>query len=433
MRPSGKVSAVFDRAKEREGAYDFLESAHVKAEAVAASVFAASIERARSEDDDCVFVVVDGSSISLTDETGTKGFGRIGSPQYPSRGVKVMNALAVARDGVPLGLVDQIFWNREPLVEGLTPTERNIRNQQRAFGDKETAYFVDAAENAIRRLSAAELRAWVVIDREGDNRNILLALHRAGCIFTIRGRFDRKLWPKRDESVSEILDAEPSLGTYDVEIGRTGRRAARVAKMEVRAAQVTVRFDGRGSNDFDVLRLFAVRIREEGGGKDALDWLLYTNAPVLSSEHAKQVVESYRARWRIEEFHRTWKQGECNVEDAQLRSLEAVVKWATLLSAVATRIERLKYLSRRKPDAPASCELAAEEIEALKLDQQRRTKRRRLPEMPTIGEATRWAAELGGWIGERNGQPGSVTLARGLERLGYLVEGIALARRPRST
>jgi hypothetical protein len=233
--------------------------------------------------------------------------------------------------------------------------------------------------------------------------------------------------------VSEILDAEPSLGTYEVEIGRTGRRGARVAKVEVRAAQVTLRFDGRGSNDFDALRLFAVRIREKGGGKDALDWLLYTNVPVLSSEHAQGVVESYRARWRIEEFHRTWKQGECNIEDAQLRSEEAVVKWATLLSAVATRIERLKYLSRRAPDAPASCELAAEEIEALKLDQQRRTKRRRLPEMPTIGEATQWAAELGGWIGKRNGPPGSITLARGLERLGYLVEGIALARRSRST
>jgi ribonuclease HI len=179
----------------------------------------------------------------------------------------------------------------------------------------------------------------------------------------------------------------------------------------------------------DALRLYAVLVRELDGSNEALDWLLYTNAPVLTSEHAQRVVASYQARWRVEEFHRTWKQGECNVEDTQLRSQDAVVKWATLLSAVATRIERLKYLSRSKPNAPASCELAAEEIEALKLDQRRRT-RRRLPQMPSIGDATRWIGELGGWIGARNGQPGSVTLARGLERLGYLVEGIALARPP---
>jgi hypothetical protein len=163
------------------------------------------------------------------------------------------------------------------------------------------------------------------------------------------------------------------------------------------------------------LRLFAVRVREVEAAADRLDWLLYTNAPVLTSEHAQAVVASYQARWRVEDFHRTWKQGECNVEDAQLRSQDAVVKWATLLSAVATRIERLKYLSRRKPDAPASCELAPDEIEALKLDQSSRYERRQLPDMPSIEEATRWVAELGGWIGKRNGPPGSITIARGLE------------------
>jgi len=431
-RPSGKVSAVFDRAKDREGAYDFLESPHVTPEALAQSVFAATVARACDVGDEYVYVAIDGSSLSLTDQTGTKGFGPVGVPNWPVRGLKVMNALAVARDGVPLGLVDQIFWNRPPTDEGLTRAERTRRNQKRAFEEKEPWYFVAAAKNAIERLQGEGLRAWVVIDREGDDRNVLLGLHRAGCVFTVRGgrgNWDRRLWPNGEQSVREMLDAEPSLGTYEVEVGRTGRRAARTATMDVRAAQVVLRFPPRGAMKTDALRLYAVLVRELDGGNEPLDWLLYTNAPVLTSEHAQRVVASYQARWRVEEFHRTWKQGECNVEDTQLRSQDAVVKWATLLSAVATRIERLKYLSRSKPNAPASCELAAEEIEALKLDQRRRT-RRRLPQMPSIGDATRWIGELGGWIGARNGQPGSVTLARGLERLGYLVEGIALARPP---
>ena len=101
-------------------------------------------------------------------------------------------------------------------------------------------------------------------------------------------------------------------------------------------------------------------------------------------------------------------------------------------SAIATRIERLEYFARNKPKEPASIELAPDEIEALKLDQRSRmtSKRRKLPEMPSMEEATRWIAEIGGWIGIRNGAPGSITLARGFERLGYLVEGIALARQP---
>jgi hypothetical protein len=432
MRPSGKVSAVFDRARDREGAYDFLENPHVKPKALAESVFAATVARARGIGDEYVYVAIDGSTLSLPDYKGAKGFGPVGTPKWSACGLKVMNALAVARDGVPLGLVDQIFWSRRPTQEELTRAQRTRRNQKRAFEEKEPWYFVAGAKNAIQRLECEGLRAWVVIDREGDDRNILLGLHRAGCVFTVRGgrgNWDRRLWPNGEQSVREMLDSEPSLGTYEVKVGRTGRRAARTAMMDVRAAQVVLRFPPRGAMKTEALRLYAVLVREIDEGKDALDWLLYTNAPVLTSEHAQRVIASYQARWRVEEFHRTWKQGECNVEDAQLRSQDAVVKWATLLSAVATRIERLKYLSRSEPNAPASCELAAEEIEALKLDRRRRT-RRRPPRMPSIGDATRWIAELGGWIGSRNGPPGSVTLARGLERLGYLVEGIALARPP---
>jgi len=430
-RPSGRVSEVFNRAADREGAYDFLENPHVDADALAASMFRATAERARAMD--CVYVAVDGSALSLSDENGSKGFGPVGSPNTPVKGLKVMNALAIDRDGVPLGLIDQLFWNRPPTEEGLTIAQRTERNRLRPFDDKETSYFVRAAENAVERLAGENIRAWVVIDREADNRDILLGLHKTGCIFTVRGRWDRKLLGEGKQSLLDLLDAQPSLGSHDVDVGRTGRRPARRATLDVRAAIVTLRFGARSpEQETDGLRLYAVRVRENNGGHNALDWLLLTNAPVLTAEHARAVIDSYRARWRIEEFHRTWKQGECNVEDAQLRSVDAIIIWATILSAIATRIERLKYFARNKPQEPASVELAPEEIEALKLDQRSRmtSKRRKVPEMPSIEEATRWIAEIGGWIGIRNGAPGSITLARGLERLGYLVEGIALARQP---
>ncbi|MDB4980821.1 MAG: hypothetical protein JWM82_1573, partial [Myxococcales bacterium] len=186
------------------------------------------------------------------------------------------------------------------------------------------------------------------------------------------------------------------------------------------------RFAARGSDqELDGLRLYAVRVREVNAGEKGLDWLLLTNTPVISVEHARAVLDSYRARWNLEA-------GGTAMSSAELHSMEAVIKWATILAAAATRIERLKYFARNKPDEPASIELAPEEIEGLKLDQRdgMKPKRRKPPEMPTMGELTRWIAELGDWIGPANGPPGSITLARGLERLGYLVEGIALARQP---
>jgi hypothetical protein len=131
-RPSGKVSAVFDRAADREGAYDFLENPQVEAEAVAASVFSATVERARDTED--LFVAIDGSALTLTDKDAEKGFGPIGSSNRPVRGLRVMSAFVVNHAGVPLGLVDQLYWSR-PETTKRTRAETTAQNRQREFKD----------------------------------------------------------------------------------------------------------------------------------------------------------------------------------------------------------------------------------------------------------------------------------------------------------
>ncbi len=431
-RPSGKVSVVFDRDKDREGAYDFLESSHVDATALTESMCNATAERARSEE--VVYLVVDGTSLTLTDEAEAKGFGPIGSPNRPARGLKVMNALAVTMDGTPLGLIDQQFWVRAE-TQAMTPYERTQRNQRRPFEEKEGYRFVDGVRNAARRLTAVSVLPWVIVDREGDNGDILTWLASATWAFTIRAKRGRRLADRSVfNNVRESVGAERSLGTHCVKIVRNGNRAARTATVEVRAKEVTVLLPAHGDTPTRRLTMHAVYVTEKGAGarrEDALDWLLYTNVPVETEEDARKVINSYRARWRVEEFHRTWKQGQCNVEDAQLRSVDAVVKWATLLSAVAMRIGRLKYISRRAPNTPAAVELEPVEIEALGLAQRARDrdrgKRPRLPRtesIMTIGEATKSIAQLGGWMGEkRSGLPGSVSIARGLDRLAIYTQG----------
>jgi hypothetical protein len=111
----------------------------IAVDAVAESYFASTVERARCESKALVYVVVDGSSINLTDSRSEKDFGPIGSPNCPARGLKVMNAIAVSREGVPLGLVDQLFWARPPRQK-LSRAEAAKRNASRPFADKETVY-----------------------------------------------------------------------------------------------------------------------------------------------------------------------------------------------------------------------------------------------------------------------------------------------------
>jgi Transposase DNA-binding/Transposase DDE domain len=425
-RPSGKVSVVFERMREREGAYDFLERGE-DAAAVADGMFRATAARTRGAKS--ILVSLDITSLSPTDDTETKEFGPVGSPNVPVRGLMVANALAVSEEGVPLGLIDQRYWVRGETSLG-TVGERTKKNRSRPFEDKQGAQFVLAAAKSIERLGES-VTPWFVIDREGDSREILSALRSMRCRFTIRGTKNRRLSNACDEAnVRESLALEKPRLEQRVDVGRAGGRKARTAIVEVLAKKVALQFKSNPLAASETLELYAVWVREvENKTKraDALDWILYTNAPIDTDVALAKVVASYRARWRVEEFHRTWKQGHCNIEDAQLRSIDALVTWAVILAAVATRIERLKYLSRNTPDEPASIELDDTEIEALKIERRARYDRRTLtlPEMPTIHEATGWIAEMGGWVPQKSsGPPGSITLARGIERLAIYVRAM---------
>jgi hypothetical protein len=429
---SGKVSGVFSKAREREGTYDFLESEHVRLADVAEAVFSATAERARG--DSHVFVAIDGTSLSFTDETGEKGLGRIGTDKAGARGIKVMTAYAVSSARVPLGLVDQIMWARSDVKEPkLTADQKLVRNKKMKLEDKESGRFVDAAKGAVSRLAAVGVRPWLVIDREADNREILSALSELPCHFTVRANWNRVVadTDKPKEYLREALGARPSVGTYELELGRTTRRKKRTATMTVRTAQLELQLRNPTSKSVRSFPINVVWVRETDASASAandtpIEWLLYTNVSVLTSEDAQAIVRSYAARWAVEEFHRTWKSGNCNVEESQLRSFNALSIWATVLAANAARIERLKHLSRKTPAAPATTELSALEVEVL-VAYRKQDKRPPARGTPSILQVTEWIAELGGWISS-NGPPGSVVLGRGLERFNLYVAGFSLAQ-----
>jgi hypothetical protein len=76
---------------------------------------------------------------------------------------------------------------------------------------------------------------------------------------------------------------------------------------------------------------------------------------------------------------------------------------AASLKPPAGAKSRLKHLARNQPDLPASTELSDIEVEALRAAKSRIKKRTEtIPdEMPTIGQAVRWIADLGGYTGPR--------------------------------
>lgn len=436
-RPAGTVTGSCSTPATREGAFRLIENPAVGPAAIRRCVQRATL--ARCPQGARMIVAIDGTSLNITDNAKKKGLGGIGSWERGARGLQVMSALAITESGQPIGILSQETWVRS------TRTRRDEARRGRPRRGGESKHWVtvlDECRNAFDA-SRSETTPWFQIDRGGDCWHVLDYAEQNGVLITVRAVHDRridgeadKLWQKlmtapiRARLSIEVAARPPRL--RNKRIGGRRRKAIKVPAQDARRAKVVVRAtnvpiivstpDGK-----TVAQFSAVLVREVSRAKEPVEWLLLTTHPIATRKNVLAVVRAYALRWRIEDFHRAWKTGLCRVEDTQLRSRAAIEKWATILASVATRAMRLAHQARIAPDAPATSELTPVELDALIALRQPNVVCDR---MPTLGEAVRWLAELGGYTGPWNGPPGATVIGRGLHDL--LVVARAFQNRDRA-
>jgi Transposase DNA-binding len=416
-RPGGTVTSVLKRSSEREAAYRLLESEHTSYEPLRWSFALATARRAAERP--FAFVLIDGSSLTLTDRANSK-FGGVGSTASGGRGMKVITAYAVDSNAIPIGILDQQWWARPPRKKG-------SRAKSRKLSERETVHWCDAIEAARHalRTEAPETKPWFVLDREGDGFYVLKKLHTDG-FFTVRANANRRVVTsddKRRQYLDDVLRRCPVVGVKYLAVPGTEKRCARNARLHVRTTQVELRMQDVWTKAVVPLTVNVVELREvhtTPRGEKPILWRLYTNHDVSTPAGIDLVVQSYRARWRVEEFHKTWKSGACDVENSQLQSQKSLVMWATIMATVAARIERLKLLSRAEPEMPPENEFSKYELKALLMLKKQIKKRTEVMprRIPTLKQAVLWLAELGGYTGKSSGgPPGSITIRRGFDIL----------------
>jgi hypothetical protein len=417
QQPAGTVTGACRSSASKEGAFRWLESRAVSLEPLAVAVQRSALRRCAALKR--VVVPIDATSLTLTDKSRRKGFGAVGSWRQGSQGVHVMTALAIDQEGTALGVAAQKFWVRK----------RRSKASKKAASPAncETRFWLDTLveTHAAFREQAPDTEAWFQLDRGADCWPVLETATQHRMLLTVRAAHDRRvdtsakrLWDEVEAShvrmafkiaVSQRAKVRKRRRINGRRIEWTVPRKARVAELAVRAVQVPLSF-----RNGETILFNAVLVRERHRrGDDRIEWMLLTTHPIRTRADIRAVVDGYALRWKIEEFHRTWKRGRCRVEDTQLRSEQAVLKWATILASVATRAMRLTYQARETPDAPATEELTRFELDAIIA--LRQPKGIKLGHEPTLGQAVRWIADLGGYVGPWNGPPGPKVIGRGLD------------------
>jgi hypothetical protein len=368
---------------------------------------AAAETRARLTGEARVLWVQDTTSFNFSHHPATEGLGPLENAH--AVGFLAHSTLAVSAAGVPLGVLKQQVWTREAAETGL----RHQRHE-RAFAEKESYKWVDGLPTpAEMPLGVAPV---VVCDAEAHIYELLAVLHNRQLDYVIRAADYRSFTPDGHALFAAV--AQQAVQAHlNLPLQRHPDRETRTAQLALRFGTVTLRRPKRADTEAASLTLTVVDVQEVNPpeGEKAVHWLLFTTLPVHSAAQACQITTWYSYRWLIERLHYVLKSG-CKLEERQLRQEARLERLLAVYTLVAWRILWLTYQARVTPDAPCTVALQPAEWQALCLFIHKQC---RVPQQPpSLRQAVRWIAQLGGFLGRKgDGDPGVKVLWRGWTRL----------------
>jgi len=413
-QPQANIPQACGSRAKTKAAYRFFKHKAVSMNSVLCSHYHSTMERIAREKIKVVLAVQDTTSFNYDTHADMEGLGPIGSHAEGARGILLHDTMAYTTEGTAMGLVDAQVWARDPNQFGKRATRH-----KRPIEQKESIKWLKSFRAAARlqRQLGAATTVVSVGDREADVYELfLLALSDpAHPKLLVRAERDRRV-QDGSECLWEYMESQAVAGQRMLHIPRRKGRAARDALLDIRFAQVELRAP-QLKRALGALSVWAVYVTEVNppSQKDAVEWMLLTTLEVNDFEGALKKVDWYKRRWGIEEYHRTLKSG-CRIENRQLGDRTVWENCLAIDLVVAWRIEHIKKLARETPTAP--CTLAFEKHEWQALLAFKRPDQPLPSTPPCVREITRLTAELGGFLGRKgDGEPGSTTLWRGLQRL----------------
>ena len=396
-----------------QGTYRFFENEDLDPAALRQSHHQATLERARH----CpiVLAIQDTTTLNYSTHPQTEGLGLLGSHSEKVIGLHLHTTLAVTPGGQPLGFLHSAVWARDKRKRGAARARHRT-----PIAQKESRKWLDSLSACQALAPHCPATTLVnVTDREGDLYELFaqaLALAAGPRVhLLVRSRHHRAL-AGQTRRLWDTVGRMRSAGVLPVRVGRRGEQPARLATLAVRFRAVPLAAPGRKSGQ-PALPLWAIEARETRApqGATPILWRLLSTRPVTSLEEACAQIGWSAQRWPIEVLHKVLKSG-CAIEQRQLETAARLERVLAVDLVVAWRLLALCKAGREEPDAAVSAWLRQAEWEALWCHVHQRT----TPPViaPGVRQAVRWIARLGGFLGcQSDGEPGPLTLWRGLHRL----------------
>ena len=280
---------------------------------------------------------------------------------------------------------------------------------------------------------------WIhVCDRGADDYEVYLRAHLQGCGWVVRAaRLNRNIQTMAgvETTLEQHLAQQKLAAQLQVEVPREGKRPARTATVELRYTAFRMPTPSRDNEWIrehapdEPLAMWVVELKEINppANAEALHWVLITSEEVTNQAAALLIVEQYKKRWGVEEYHKALKTG-CHVEERCYQTAPRLERITGMHAILAMRLLQLRTLATETPELLAIKVVPKEWVETLA------TVRKTKAADMTIKQFVRHLGGLGGHLGRKSdGNPGWITLWRGLEKLLLILRGRDLAHAAKRT
>ena len=307
-----------------------------------------------------VLAVQDTTEVDWTAHPATKGLGPLG--HTACQGLLVHSTLAFTPERVPLGLVAQQVWARDPDDIG-----KRARRKQLPISQKESQKWLTSLDAVCSaRDECPQTRLVSVGDREADVYDLLAAARPAGVELLI-GRRGTAVSARHSAMCGPLLRPNPWWRSSVLQVPRRGAQPAREATLALRFCPLTLvsapASPGGGLARGGAVGRAGPGSRAPGGGEaDRVAAVDHgRGGHGRGRPRARRVV---RCRWGIEVWHRILKSG-CHIEARQLATDERLERCLTLYSVMAWRVFYAIMLARAVPEMPCDVLLEIEAWQAL--------------------------------------------------------------------
>jgi hypothetical protein len=323
-----------------------------------------------------VLCVQDGSDLEYTNLHQCEGLGEIGTNQTgaKSRGLHLHSTLAVAPNGLPLGVLR---------AQCIAPAAKSLEDDRPPSAipieEKKTFVWIEHHRDLVALASEMpQTRLIDVCDREADFFELFDEQRQnPGVDLLVRAHHNRNITAEPFKLFAAVGQA-PVQSRVRVPIPRQSarpkrskqkarpKRPGRTADMAVRYLRIQLR-PAHYHADKEPIDIWVIHALEENPPPNAkvVEWFLLTTIHITAAADAEQCLRWYCLRWRIEDWHRVLKSG-CRIEDLAHETAERLRRAIAINLVIAWRIMLMTLLGRQSPALPAEVMFSDIELRTLR-------------------------------------------------------------------